>query len=203
MVVCTPQDLALLDAVKAVAMFRKVQIPVLGMVENMSYFLCPNCKQRYDIFGSGGAQRRAAELSIPFLGEVPIQISIRTHGDAGETPPRDFDDPQTRLPFFESIAHRIVRNLADQHRRQPPLPSLPRFVNGEVFTAKTRRRREYTTKARRTRRFSNPRLRRDHFSRLYFCRLFVFAASSSSSSSLIRLRVLRAFVVYSFVASSR
>ena len=59
-VVCTPQDLALLDAVKAIAMFRKVQIPVLGMVENMSYFLCPNCGKRYDIFGIGGAKRRAA-----------------------------------------------------------------------------------------------------------------------------------------------
>jgi ATP-binding protein involved in chromosome partitioning len=122
-VVCTPQDLALLDAVKAIAMFRKVQIPVLGMVENMSYFLCPNCNQRYDIFGSGGARRRAGELSIPFLGEVPLHISIRTHGDAGETA-RDFDEPAT-AGFFEEISHRLVKNLADAHRRKPPLPSLP------------------------------------------------------------------------------
>jgi ATP-binding protein involved in chromosome partitioning len=122
-VVCTPQDLALLDAVKAIAMFRKVQIPVLGMVENMSYFLCPNCDKRYDIFGSGGAQRRAAELSIPFLGEVPIHISIRANGDAGETA-RDFDEPAT-AGFFEEICHRLVKNLAEAHRRKPPLPSLP------------------------------------------------------------------------------
>ena len=122
-VVCTPQDLALLDAVKAIAMFRKVQIPVLGMVENMSYFLCPNCDKRYDIFGSGGAERRADELSIPFLGEVPIHISIRANGDAGQTS-RDFDDPAT-AGFFEEICHRLVRNLADAHRRKPPLPSLP------------------------------------------------------------------------------
>ncbi len=84
-VVCTPQDVALLDAVKAIAMFRKVNIPVLGMVENMSYFLCPGCNKRYDIFGSGGAKRRAADLDIPFLGEVPINMSIRIHGDEGET----------------------------------------------------------------------------------------------------------------------
>jgi ATP-binding protein involved in chromosome partitioning len=122
-VVCTPQDLALLDAVKAIAMFKKVQIPVLGMVENMSYFLCPNCNKRYDIFGSGGARRRAQEMSIPFLGEVPINISIRVNGDAGSTA-RDFDDPST-AGFFEDICHRLVKNLAESHRRKPPLPSLP------------------------------------------------------------------------------
>jgi len=122
-VVCTPQDLALLDAVKAITMFRKVQIPVLGMVENMSYFLCPSCGKRYDIFGSGGAARRAAELAIPFLGEVPIHISIREHGDAGQTA-RDFDEPATARRF-EEICHRLVKNLAEANRRKPPLPSLP------------------------------------------------------------------------------
>src|SRR5258708_6361865 len=122
-VVCTPQDVALLDAVKAIAMFRKVNIPVLGMVENMSYFVCPSCNNRYDIFGSGGAKKRAAELDIPFLGEVPINISIRVHGDEGQTI-RNFDDPVS-APFLESICFRLVKNLADQHRRQPPLPTLP------------------------------------------------------------------------------
>ena len=97
-IVCTPQDVALLDAVKAIAMFRKVSIPVLGMVENMSYFLCPDCGRRYDIFGSGGARRRAAELNIPFLGEVPIQMSIREHGDAGQTA-RDFEEPASARFF--------------------------------------------------------------------------------------------------------
>ena len=122
-VVCTPQDVALLDAVKAIAMFRKVNIPVLGMVENMSYFQCPGCNQRYDIFGSGGAKRRAADLDIPFLGEVPINMSIRIHGDEGVTP-QNFDDPAT-APYFESIVFRLVKNLADKHRAAPPLPSLP------------------------------------------------------------------------------
>ena len=74
-VVCTPQDVALLDAVKAIAMFRKVNIRVLGMIENMSGFVCPDCQKRYDIFGSGGAQREAEQLGVPFLGEVPINIA--------------------------------------------------------------------------------------------------------------------------------
>jgi len=122
-IVCTPQDVALLDAVKAIAMFRKVNIPVLGMVENMSYFLCPGCGERYDIFGSGGARRRAEDLSIPFLGEVPIQMSIRVHGDAGETI-RDFDEPNSAR-YFEAICHRLVKNLANERRQRPPMPTLP------------------------------------------------------------------------------
>jgi ATP-binding protein involved in chromosome partitioning len=121
-VVCTPQDVALLDAVKAIAMFRKVNIPVLGMVENMSYFVCPDCNKRYDIFGSGGAKRRAAELGIPFLGEVPINIRIRIHGDEGRTA-ENFNDVDSG-PFLESICYRLVKNLAEQHKAQPPLPTL-------------------------------------------------------------------------------
>ncbi|HEY2827496.1 MAG TPA: Mrp/NBP35 family ATP-binding protein [Pirellulales bacterium] len=121
-VVCTPQDVALLDAVKAIAMFRKVNIPVLGVVENMSYFICPNCGKQYDIFGHGGAKRRGEELQIPFLGEVPINISIRVHGDEGRTV-ANFDDPQS-APYLENIAHRLVKNLAQQHEAAPPLPPL-------------------------------------------------------------------------------
>ena len=100
-IVCTPQDVALLDATKAIAMFRKVNIPVLGMVENMAYFLCPDTGKRYEIFGSGGAKRTARELDIPFLGEVPIQIPIREHGDAGRTA-ANYDDPAAR-PYLEAI----------------------------------------------------------------------------------------------------
>ena len=121
-VVCTPQDVALLDAVKAIAMFRKVNIPLLGMVENMSYFICPNCDKRYDIFGSGGAQRRAAELDVPFLGEVPIQIGIRERGDAGDTA-GNFDDAAT-AGFFRDICYRLVREISTSHKAEPPLPSL-------------------------------------------------------------------------------
>jgi ATP-binding protein involved in chromosome partitioning len=122
-VVCTPQDVALLDATKAIAMFRKVQIPILGMVENMSFFLCPGCDKRYDIFGSGGARRTAAELDIPFLGEVPLQIAIREHGDAGRTV-ANYDDDRSG-PFFQAICERLAGTLAAAHSARPPLPSLP------------------------------------------------------------------------------
>jgi ATP-binding protein involved in chromosome partitioning len=121
-VVCTPQDVALLDATKAIAMFRKVNIPILGMVENMSYFVCAECGKRYDIFGSGGAQRRAAELDVPFLGEVPIQIGIRERGDAGETAD-NFADAST-AGFFGDICHRLVQQISTSHKAEPPLPSL-------------------------------------------------------------------------------
>jgi ATP-binding protein involved in chromosome partitioning len=122
-VVCTPQDVALLDATKAIAMFRKVNIPVLGMVENMAYFVCPDTGKRYDIFGSGGAKRTARELEIPFLGEVPIQIPIREHGDAGRTA-ANYDDPAAR-PFLEAICERLVGGIAAAAAARPPLPSLP------------------------------------------------------------------------------
>jgi ATP-binding protein involved in chromosome partitioning len=121
-VVCTPQDVALIDAVKAIAMFRKVHIPLLGMVENMSYFICPDCGKRYDIFGSGGAKRRAAELDVPFLGDVPINISIRQRGDDGQTA-SNFDDDETAR-FFREICLRLVRQISGGRKAQPPLPSL-------------------------------------------------------------------------------
>jgi ATP-binding protein involved in chromosome partitioning len=122
-VVCTPQDVALLDATKAIAMFRKVNIPVLGMVENMAFFVCPDTGKRYDIFGSGGAKRTAQELEIPFLGELPIQIPIREHGDAGTTA-ANYDDPATR-PYLEAICERLIGNLAAASAARPPLPTLP------------------------------------------------------------------------------
>ncbi|MFM8803807.1 MAG: P-loop NTPase [Planctomycetia bacterium] len=122
-VVCTPQDVALLDAMKAIAMFRKVNIPLLGMVENMSFFVCPDTQKRYDIFGTGGAKRTAKDLDIPFLGEVPIQIPIREHGDAGRTA-ANYDDPAAR-PYLEAICERLVGNLAAAHAARPPMPSLP------------------------------------------------------------------------------
>jgi ATP-binding protein involved in chromosome partitioning len=122
-VVCTPQDVALLDATKAIAMFRKVNIPLLGMVENMSFFVCPDTQKRYDIFGTGGARRTAADLDIPFLGEVPLQIPIREHGDAGRTA-ANYDDPAAR-PYLQAICERLAGNLAAAHAARPPLPSLP------------------------------------------------------------------------------
>jgi len=82
-IVSTPQDLALIDARRGIAMFRRVDVPVLGLVENMSYFLCPHCGERSDLFGHGGAKTEAERQSVPFLGEVPLEIEIRETSDAG------------------------------------------------------------------------------------------------------------------------
>jgi ATP-binding protein involved in chromosome partitioning len=121
-VVCTPQEVALLDAVKAIGMFRQVNIPLLGMVENMSTFACPGCNKRYDIFGSGGARLKAQELDVPFLGEVPIRMNVRVNGDAGNIA-ANFSDADS-AGDFEAICHRLVKNLAKAHAEQPVLPSL-------------------------------------------------------------------------------
>ncbi len=122
-VVCTPQEVALLDAVKAIAMFRKVNIPVLGMVENMSGFICPDTGKRYDIFGHGGARKKAEELEVPFLGEAPINIGLRERGDGGTT----VDNIQDPLvgPYLHKLAYTLVKNLAQQASAQPARPSLP------------------------------------------------------------------------------
>jgi ATP-binding protein involved in chromosome partitioning len=82
-IVSTPQDLALIDARKGLNMFNKVSVPVLGIVENMSYFVCPDCGGRHDIFGHGGARDEAARIGTPFLGEVPLSMPIRETSDAG------------------------------------------------------------------------------------------------------------------------
>jgi ATP-binding protein involved in chromosome partitioning len=122
-VVCTPQDVALLDAVKAIAMFRQVQIPILGVVENMSGFICPDCGKRYDIFGSGGARTKAEELEVPFLGEAPINMAIRQQCDAGDLTAL-FEDHTVSAPL-EKISYNLARHLAHLAKQSPPKPSLP------------------------------------------------------------------------------
>jgi ATP-binding protein involved in chromosome partitioning len=82
-IVSTPQDLALIDARRGVAMFKRVNVPVLGVIENMSYFMCPHCGTRSDIFAHGGARHEAERLGVPFLGEVPLHMTIREKSDAG------------------------------------------------------------------------------------------------------------------------
>jgi ATP-binding protein involved in chromosome partitioning len=82
-IVSTPQDLSLIDARRGLAMFRKVNVPVLGIVENMSYFQCPHCGTKSDIFGHGGARHEAEKLGVPFLGEIPLHMSIRETSDSG------------------------------------------------------------------------------------------------------------------------
>ena len=83
-IVSTPQDIALLDARKGLAMFKRVDVPVLGLIENMSYFLCPHCGERSEIFSHGGARREAEKLGVPFLGEIPLDGAVRETSDAGE-----------------------------------------------------------------------------------------------------------------------
>jgi ATP-binding protein involved in chromosome partitioning len=82
-IISTPQDLSLIDARRGLAMFKKVNVPVLGIVENMSYFQCPECGTRSDIFGHGGARQEAERLGVPFLGEIPLHMAIRTTSDEG------------------------------------------------------------------------------------------------------------------------
>lgn len=122
-VVCTPQEVALIDAVKAVAMFQQVKIPVVGVVENMSSFICPDTGKRYDIFGKGGARQYAEEAGLPFLGEIPINIGIRERGDEGNSA-ANFSDP-TVAPYLEKIAYQLVRYLAQKSAQSPIKAQLP------------------------------------------------------------------------------
>ncbi len=108
-IVSTPQDLALIDARRGIAMFRQVKVPVLGIVENMSYFLCPKCGARSEIFSHGGARQEAERLKVPFLGEVPLHMDIREKSDAG-------------LPVVatepEGLHAKIYRDIATKVRDQ-------------------------------------------------------------------------------------
>ncbi len=105
-IVSTPQDIALLDARKGLNMFRKVDVPVFGIIENMSYFLCPDNGKRYDIFGHGGAKREAERMGVDFLGEVPIEIDIREMSDAG-TPITVADADSKSADNYRAIADRV------------------------------------------------------------------------------------------------
>jgi ATP-binding protein involved in chromosome partitioning len=88
----------------------------------MSYFQCSDTGKRYDIFGSGGARAKAEELEVPFLGEVPIQVPIRTRGDEGQTAANLSDSESA--PYYQRISYNLVRNIADAHAAEPPLPTL-------------------------------------------------------------------------------
>lgn len=108
--VSTPQDLALIDAKKAMDMFMRLKIPVLGIVENMSYFVAPDTGSRYDIFGHGGAKATAKEMNLPFLGEIPLHMAIRKQSDAGE--PIFVKDPEgEQAQAFAAIAEKISKAI--------------------------------------------------------------------------------------------
>jgi ATP-binding protein involved in chromosome partitioning len=117
-IVSTPQDLALIDARKGLNMFRKVDVPVLGIVENMSYFLCPHCGERSDIFSHGGARREAERLGVDFLGELPLDIAIRVTSDEGR--PIVVSDPTSaHAKVYREIAERVWAKLSGASRPQP------------------------------------------------------------------------------------
>jgi ATP-binding protein involved in chromosome partitioning len=109
-IVSTPQDLALIDARRGVEMFRRVNVPVLGVIENMSYFICPKCHERHDIFGHGGAHTEADRLGVPFLGEVPLHMAIRETSDSGRpVVATDPDGPHAKI--YREIAGRVRDQL--------------------------------------------------------------------------------------------
>ncbi len=117
-IVSTPQDLALIDARRGIAMFKRVDVPVLGIVENMSYFLCPHCGGRSDIFAHGGARHEAERLGVPFLGEVPLALNIRETSDAGRpVVATDPDGAQARI--YRDIAARVRDQLASGAAGRP------------------------------------------------------------------------------------
>ena len=112
-IVSTPQDLALIDARKGLNMFRRVDVPLLGIVENMSYFIAPDTGARYDIFGTGGARRDAERLGVPFLGEVPLTMNIRERSDSGEpVVASEPDGPQAAV--YKEIAVRVLERLKEE-----------------------------------------------------------------------------------------
>jgi ATP-binding protein involved in chromosome partitioning len=107
-VVCTPQDIALQDARRAILMYQQLNVPCIGIIENMSYYLCPKCGHRDEIFDHGGAQRAAEELQVPFLGGIPLNAKIRMNGDAG-TPQNNFAETD---PEIADAMQGVVRAMA-------------------------------------------------------------------------------------------
>jgi len=122
-IVSTPQDIALIDARKGLSMFRKVAVPVLGIVENMSYFLCPKCGERSEIFGHGGARDEAEKLGVPFLGEIPLHLDIRTTSDSGHPiVVAQPDSPHSQA--YKNIAGRVWKQLSAPQRGGRPPPKI-------------------------------------------------------------------------------
>jgi ATP-binding protein involved in chromosome partitioning len=109
-IISTPQEVALADVRKGLNMFRKVDVPVFGIVENMSFYLCPSCGHRADIFGHGGARQTAQEMGCDFLGEIPLHLSIREHADAGTPIVATEPDSPYAQPYFD-IARKLLKKI--------------------------------------------------------------------------------------------
>jgi len=117
-IVSTPQDLALIDARRGVAMFKRVEVPILGIVENMATFVCPHCGQTSHIFGHGGARQEAERLGVPFLGEIPLNMTIRETSDAGR-PVVAIDPEGSHARIYRSIAHQVWATLTGGGAARP------------------------------------------------------------------------------------
>jgi ATP-binding protein involved in chromosome partitioning len=122
-IVSTPQDLALEVASKAIAMFRKLKTPILGVVENMSYYVCSHCGKRDEIFGHGGARTASEKLGYPFLGEIPLSAVIRSRSDHGEPMVLD-DDNNPYAQAFRSIASAVAAQISIFNHTPPPMVSI-------------------------------------------------------------------------------
>lgn len=119
-VVTTPSDVSLEDARKAVNMFEQVRVPILGIVENMSYLMCPHCNERIDVFSYGGGRRTAENMNVHFLGEVPLAPDVRIGGDSGKpVATREADDPQAAV-FMEMARNLIARAAEEKKASQGP-----------------------------------------------------------------------------------
>ncbi|RPI03982.1 MAG: iron-sulfur cluster carrier protein ApbC [Ignavibacteriae bacterium] len=126
-IVTTPQDVALADAKKGLVMFNKVHVPVLGIVENMSYFICSHCGQRENIFDSGGGRRTSEELNVPFLGEIPIDTKVRIGGDKGI--PIVFGEPDSpQGKIIQGIARKLAAQISIQYLGTPAVPKIEILV---------------------------------------------------------------------------
>ena len=127
-IVTTPQDVALSDAKKGINMFRKVEVPVIGIIENMSYFHCPHCGQRTDIFSHGGGKQAAQKFDAPFLGEVPLSLDIRTGGDQGKPVVTQASDSAVKVAFND-----IAEALALQVEKLNATSGTSGDILGKVF----------------------------------------------------------------------
>jgi len=119
-IVSTPQDIALIDARKGLNMFRKVEVPILGIIENMSTFICPKCGERSDIFGHGGARDEAERLGVSFLGEVPLHMDIRTNSDGG-TPVVVSMPDGPHAAVYEDVAAAVINRLGEERAAGPAI----------------------------------------------------------------------------------
>jgi ATP-binding protein involved in chromosome partitioning len=118
-IVSTPQDLALIDARKGLNMFKRVKVPLLGIIENMSYFICPHCSGRTDIFSHGGGKTEASKLGVPFLGEIPLDIKIRETSDSGH--PVVVSDPEgAHARSYREVAAAVWTTVSGGAGRQGP-----------------------------------------------------------------------------------